>query len=124
MDPNTSNSSLTPFTDDLLGCLVKAVLKKPSVNLVKDFKVSTGAIQMPPYSHRANKVLCQHSLFHFYKNVFLRTEILVIVFSGPSIGKEWHFSYKSARGAGFLLREILFIRGTAGHTGNFSHLFK
>lgn len=31
MDPNTSNTSLIPFTDDLLGCLVKAVLKKPTV---------------------------------------------------------------------------------------------
>lgn len=78
--------------------------------------MSTGAIQLLPYSHRADKVLCQHPWFHFYKNVFSCSELLFIVFSGDSTGKEWHISYKLAHGASFLLREILFIRGTIGHT--------
>lgn len=94
----------------------KLYSRSHSVNVIKDLKVSTGAIQMLPYSHRADRVLCQHPWFHFYKNVCLCSELLFIVFSGDSTGKEWHISCKLARGAGFLLRDILFIRGIVGHT--------
>lgn len=65
-------------------------------------------------SHRADKVMCQPSLFCFYKNVFLCSELLVIVFSADSTGKEWHSYYKSAPGAGFLWRETLFTRAAVG----------
>lgn len=86
------------------------------INVIKDLKVSTGATQMLVRSHTADKVLRQHPLCCFYKNVFLGSELLVIVFSADSTGKEWHIYYKSAHGAGFLLRGRLFIRAGAGRT--------
>jgi len=65
--------------------------------------LSIGAIQILLRSHIADKVLCQHPLFCFYKNVFLCCELLVILFSADSTRNEWHIYYKSAHGAGFLL---------------------
>lgn len=87
-----------------------------SINVIKDLRVSTGAIQMFLCSHIGDKLPHQHPLVCFYKNVFLCSELLVIVFGSDSTGKEWHIYYKSAHGSAFLLREILFIRTAVGST--------
>lgn len=117
IDPNVSNISLNTIHWQFIGLHSQSCAQETnSINVIKDLRVSTGAIQMLLCSRTADKVLSQHPLFCFYKNVFLCSELLVIVSSADSIGKEWHIYYKSAHGAGFLLREILFIRAAVGST--------
>lgn len=116
MDPNTLNTSLNTIRWWFIGlCSQSCTQGANSINVIKDLKVSTGAIQMLPYSCRADRALCQHPWFYFYKNVFLCAELLLIVLSGDSAGKGWHISYELARGPGFLSREISFTRGTVCH---------
>lgn len=125
MDPNTLNISLNTIRWWFIGlCSQSRTQEANSVNVIRDLKVSTGAIQMLPYSHRAYKALCQHPCFHFYKNVFLCSELLFIVFSGDSTGKGWHISYELARGLAFWEKYCLLEEQLATLTGNFSHLFK
>lgn len=126
IDPNVSNILLNSIHWQCMGLRSQSYAQEiKKINVIKDLKVSTGATQMLVCSHTADKVLRQHPLCCFYKNVFLGSELLVIVFSADSTGKEWHIYYKSAHGAGFLLRGRLFIeQELAGLTGNFSHLFK
>lgn len=117
IDPNVSNTLVNPIHWQFMGlCSQSCAQEMNKINVIKDVRVSTGAIQMLLCSHTADKVLCQHPLFCLYKNVFLGSELLVIVFSADSTGKEWHIYYKSAHGAGFLLRERLFVRAGAGRT--------
>lgn len=117
VDPNVSNISLNTIHWQFIGLHSQICAQETnSINVIKDLRVSIGAIQMLLCSHIADKVLCQHPLVCFYKNVFLCSELLVIVFSADSTGKKWHIYYKSAHGTGFLLREILFIRAAVGST--------